>query len=435
MHLYIHIPYCISKCDYCDFFSIPLLNYNTDIPPEKIYVPEEYIDSLINEITYRLNTAKTDSLSTVYIGGGTPSLLLPEQIERIMNAIKKQCNLESGAEVTIEMNPETVTKEKLEACKKNGINRISLGIQSLCSGSLECVHRHCNPQNALNALEMIAKNWDGRFSVDVIAGLPNADDEQFISTIKKLIEYEPDHFSLYSLCIEEDTPLGKKIISGSEKSLEKIEDCADRQWLKGRELLKQNGYCQYEISNFAKKGFEAVHNSAYWNQEDYIGCGAGACGTLYSFGNTLKKINKIESYQNEINYSDLQGIRSTNTTDIGEYISFWKKNAEHSNLSFLEKDIPQEKELLDCETEEYEFLMMGLRMLKGIDEELFAERFCKNKCTGKSLLQRLNVNGSKWEEFKEKDYIKVYKNIHGKNVYALNEEGILFLNQLLESLL
>ncbi len=436
MHLYIHIPYCISKCDYCDFFSIPLLKKNLDNVPEEINVPDEYIVSLLNEIKYRLNTTQTTSLSTVYIGGGTPSLLKPEQIRLLMNLIKKECTLEPDAEVTIEMNPETVSVSKLEACEENGINRLSLGIQSLADSSLECVHRHCSSQKAFAALDLIKKNWKGRFSVDVITGLPETTDEQFESTVKKLIEYNPDHFSMYSLCIEEETPLGKKVIADEGYYAEALAEKSDRQWITGRNILKENGYFQYEVSNFAKKGFEAVHNSAYWKQEDYIGCGAGACGTIYSFGEVYEK----EQFRGDRPLESVftEGIRTTNTTDLEKYIEYWKNIPSKLNEKkdcIWEENIPHEKEFLDIDTEEYEYFMMGLRMLEGIEEEKYSSRFRSIPETKGVIEKHLLKKGSLWKEFEKKNYVKVYKNIHGKKIYSMTEEGILFLNPLLESLL
>lgn len=406
MHLYIHIPYCISKCDYCDFFSIPLLKKDSKL--ENVFIPWDYIASLKNEIKYKISEYDIHSLSTVYIGGGTPSLLLPEQIKEIFDVIKNECSIEKDSEITIEMNPETVTREKLIACRENGINRISLGIQSLSNNSLEGVHRHCNSEKAVAALDLIKKEWDGTFSVDVISGLPGTDDEIFESSIRKLIEYNPEHFSMYSLCIEQDTPLGKRI----KKHEEEIMDVADRQWLRGREILKENGYIQYEVSNFARKGFEAKHNSAYWKQEDYIGCGSGACQTLYTFGPSGK------------------GIRSTNTQNINQYIEFWKDNS----LKDFE-NIPCTEERLTVRTEEYEFFMMGLRMLSGIDEQTYAERYSSISEWNGDLERRLGVKEGIWHKYRKNNYVKVYKNIHNKKVYALNEEGILFLTPLLESLL
>lgn len=422
MHLYIHIPYCISKCDYCDFFSVPLLKNFSDEKTDGVYVPQNYVDALVKEIKFKLNYYGIKSLSTIYIGGGTPSLLLASQLEQIMNAVKKECTLEESAEVTVEMNPETITLQKLDACSKCGINRISLGIQTLCDGSLNDVHRHCSSAKALSALEMISHNWNGRLSVDLIAGLPATDDIQFEQNIKKLVQYNPDHFSMYSLCIEEETPLGKR---SADKTDELLDD-ADRQWLKGRELLKEYGFIQYEVSNFAKKGFEAKHNTAYWKQEDYIGCGSGACGTIYSFGKVMSGRNIT---------ADSKGFRLTNTTDLNRYISFWNGINETAGGQNVYENLPAEKEILDLETEEYEFLMMGLRMLEGIDEETYAVRFGSIDKWNGSLSERLRSENSLWSKFEQKNYVKVYKNIQGKTVYALNEEGMLFLNQLLESLL
>lgn len=415
MHLYIHIPYCISKCDYCDFFSIPLINSENENEINKVKVPELYVDSLINEINYRLSKNSIKTLSTVYIGGGTPSLLTPFQIEKIMTAIKKIALPQENAEITIEMNPETVTEEKLDACRKNGINRISLGIQSLCNDALSFVHRHCTAKKACEALDLIKQKWTGRLSLDVIAGLPQVTEKDFFDTLEKVVSYNPDHISMYALCIEEGTVLEKKLRFRQNE----ISETADNMWLKGREFLKKKGYSQYEVSNFCIKQNVARHNVSYWNQEDYIGCGSGACGTFYSFNEIINQTKK--------------GYRFTNTTDLKEYISFWSKMTDKDFVK--ENQIPGEGEILELKTEEFEYLMLGLRTLKGIDSETYAKRFSSLSEYKGNLSERLGEKDGIWKKYYTNNYTKVYKNIQLNKNYSLNEDGILFLSPLLEELI
>lgn len=413
MHLYIHIPYCISKCDYCDFFSLPLLTKNQNKKINEISVPEDYVEALKNEINFRIQENKVKKISTLYFGGGTPSLLTAQQIKEIMAQIKTVSEVEENAEITIEMNPETVIEEKLDACRECGINRISLGIQSLSNKGLSFVHRHCTVQKAVDALELIKNKWQGRLSLDVIAGLPHVTEEEFFETLEKMISYNPDHISMYTLCIEEGTVLEKNL----GNKCNEVSENADVLWLKGREFLKKNGYSQYEVSNFCRQNNVAVHNVSYWEQEDYIGCGSGACGTFYSF-------NQIQKKKNE------KGYRFTNTTDVERYIDFWK----NSKKIFIE-NIPGEKEILDLSTEEFEFLMLGLRMLKGISEKKYLEKFSAIPEFEGNLSKRLGENDGIWEKYNTNNYIKVYKSIQSEKYYSLNEEGILFLSPLLEALM
>ena len=392
MYLYIHIPYCLSKCDYCDFFSVPC---NTGIP-------NDYIDSVVAEVAVRAGENSVASWDSIYVGGGTPSLLKPSQLTDLVNGIKQQAPVDACAEITVEMNPETVTSGLILAAKECGVNRISLGIQSLSDGALHAVHRHCSAQRALEALELLSTEWSGELSVDVIAGLPGQTPEEYLATIKNLLKYKPGHFSLYTLTVEEGTPFAKRVSSKSDWDY----DEADRLWIAGRDLLEENGLKQYEVSNFSLPGHEAKHNSAYWKQDDYIGCGAGACGTVYGFAKT-------------------GGVRWTNTTDIQAYCEYWKQGRGA---------IPQQMELLGLETEEFEFFMMGLRTRDGINQTQYEKRYASLAPFYGDLEARLESSGSKWAEYKAKGYAEVYKNRQSENCYRLSHAGILFLNDLLRSL-
>lgn len=388
--LYVHIPFCQSKCDYCDFFSVPCKNG----------VGNDFLTALESEILFYSKKLDIQMWSTVYIGGGTPSLLSPEQIELLMDIIKKSVNCSPSEEVTMEMNPQSIDQKKIAAAGSSGVTRLSLGVQSLTESALNSVNRRCSPDIAARALDLVKKNWTGRLNLDCMAGLPEQSDSEFLASLKNIVSYSPDHISLYTLTIEDGTPLAKRIADGFPFDYEK----ADEQWLAGRNFLESQGFRQYEVSNFSKPGFESKHNMSYWNQKNYIGVGPGATSSVYSFSeNTC-------------------GVRWTNTKDIKKYIEFW------NGLSFSEQDIPRDTEILDQDTQEFEFLMMGLRTLNGITQDEYKKRFSHLQWKG-NLNDRLGANNGPWEKFDKENLCN--KNLP-KGKFALNRNGILFLNRLLE---
>lgn len=384
--IYIHIPFCKTKCEYCDFFSVPC--GNTEIS-------EEYVVSLLNELEFRLKFYNIDSIFTVYIGGGTPSLLKNHQIKKIMDKIYSVGN---PVEVTMEVNPDDISEELLSCMQEVGINRISCGIQSLDDEVLHCVKRRGCAQSVWESLKLIKDKWKGVFSVDLISALPNQSEQSFLSGLKKVISLQPDHVSMYALTIEESTPLGKKIESGDlVYDYEKADDI----WLLGRDLLLESGYLHYEVSNFSKEGFFCKHNLVYWDLKDYIGVGSGATGTVYS--------NKSK--------------RWTNITNIEDYISFWSKYDSES--SFVDTSSVELVEEIDLGTQIFEFFMMGLRMLKGVAYEDFVQRF--NMPFPDKFLNIFN----KWQKKGLSDCEKISE----KTYYYLNSEGIMFLNEFLQELI
>lgn len=388
--LYIHIPYCIQKCDYCDFFSRPCTGT----------IPDSYVRSLINEAEHYGTTRGITCWKTIYIGGGTPSLLKAEQISALFQGLSSRIGKDTQ-EVTMEMNPESVTPEKLKAAEEGGTTRLSLGIQSFNEKALKAINRHCTPEKAIQALDIIKEHWTGQLNLDAIAGLPEQNMEQFMDSLERIVSYNPDHISLYTLTVEEDTPLFEKIDKGTIKH---DPDTADEQWLKGRDYLESKGYHQYEVSNFAKEGRHSRHNMTYWKSQDYVGIGSGASGTLYCDEN----------------------IRWTNTQDVEKYMGFWESKAGGCCSAY---DIPCHIESLDKDTREFEFLMMGLRTFDGINSLEYEKKF------GKSLAERLGVDEGPWHEYSEKKMTLTQKQPDGSTRYALNGQGILFLNNFLLSLM
>ena len=384
--LYIHIPFCKSKCEYCDFFSVPCGNK---------CIPDEYVDALLQELDVRIKLYNVHKFSTVYIGGGTPSLLKPIQLEKIM---KKVLSLGIPSEITMEVNPEDVTEELLVTMNDLGINRISCGIQSLNDEVLRCVKRRGCVENIFDKIELIKKTWNGIFSVDIISALPNQSKSDFLDGLKKIVSFEPEHISMYALTIEESTPLGKKLQKGQ---LSYDFEAADEMWIEGRDFLINSGYVHYEVSNFAKEGFVCEHNMAYWKLKNYLGIGAGAVGTIYSD----------------------RTIRWSNSTKLDSYISFWNKNL--SDIKIDELCNIQSVENIDFNIQVFEYFMMGLRTSYGICKEEFEARF--NIPIPEKFIKIFN----EWEQ-KQMCQKKVSFN---KTYYSLNSSGLLLLNEFLTELI
>lgn len=396
--LYIHIPFCVSKCAYCDFFS------KTDLSSIDLYV-----DALVNEIKFRLK--KSDQkIKTIYIGGGTPSLLNIQQLLKIQNTIESVCNLESDLEFTIEVNPDDIDEDYLGKLKKSKINRISCGIQSMSNKVLEFSNRRSRKQQNLTALSLLQNTWNKNFSIDLICGLPEETEQSFLQGLRKILSFNPNHISMYSLTVEDETPLGNLINKGK---IEYDYDFSDALWLKSKEILENAGYFQYEVSNFAKPGFESKHNLTYWNHQTYVGVGSGATGTIYFDGG--------------------EGFRYTNTTDIFKYIKFWNNqktiynfndfDKRNFNLKFL-KEI-QDEEFIDLETSKIEYFMMGLRKISGINSCEYFDIF------GSNISPLIIETFEKWQK---KGLCKISKSNENVN-YTLGKTGIIYLNKFLTEII
>lgn len=343
--IYIHIPFCQRKCKYCDFTSFDKCDEN-----EK----KKYIECLINEITCRgtMHRALTQNvqltlsndiqtITTIYIGGGTPSILPPEDIKKILDVIKKKFKIDENAEITIEVNPGTVDEEKLQKYREIGINRLSIGLQSTNDRLLELLGRIHKYEDFLKVYQMARKAGFENINVDLMLGLPTQSMQELEESVKKVIELSPEHISIYSLILEEGTELEKLILN---KKLEMIpEELERKMYWKTKKMLQKNGYKHYEIANFAKEGYESKHNLSCWNQDEYIGFGLGA-----------------HSYMNKTRFS--------NSDNLEEYI----KNIE--NNEFDKNVILQEKEQT-FEEEAKEYMMLNLRKINGVSISKFEQKF------------------------------------------------------------
>ena len=325
--IYIHIPFCKKKCKYCDFISFSCFEEKEDV----------YVNALIKEIEYR-KIAKV--VSTIYIGGGTPSIIDSKNIIKILESIYSNFNVLEDAEITIEVNPGTVTKEKLEDYKAAGINRLSIGLQSTQNRILNLIGRIHTYEEFLNTYNLAKEVGFENINVDLMLAIPTQTEEELTRSVQDVINLNPNHISLYSLILEEGTELENII---SKKELELIDEDVERKmYWKTKKLLEKNGYNHYEISNFSKKGFESKHNLDCWNQEEYLGIGLAA----HSY------------YKNE---------RFSNTDNLDDYLENIK------NGKFEDNGIVHEQQ--DKPNKMREFMMIGLRKIEGVKISDFEKKF------------------------------------------------------------
>ena len=333
--IYIHIPFCKQKCYYCDFISYE----NKEI---KI---QQYVQSLKKEIEIELKkiNEKESKITTIYIGGGTPSFIDAKYIEEIINVIKENYKIDKEVEITIEINPGTIDKEKLDIYRKIGINRISIGLQSTNNQLLKQIGRIHTYEEFLNSYNLINRTGFTNVNVDLMLGLPNQTLEQIEESVQNVIKLNPNHISLYSLIVEENTKIEKMI---ENKILELPEEDLERKmYWKTKELLEKNEYIHYEISNFSKKGYHSKHNLNCWNQEEYLGFGVAA----HSYVNNKRYYNtdSIENYINNIEQNEIENNRT---------------------ISEIQTQIEKKKE----------YMLLGLRKIDGVDIQNFKNKFVDN---------------------------------------------------------
>ena len=327
--IYIHIPFCKQKCFYCDFCSFA----------NKNEMQGKYVETVINEIKNITHKEKY-TVTTIYLGGGTPSILNPEYIKNILQEIKSSFKILDDAEITIEINPGTVNEEKLKRYKEYGINRLSIGLQSANDKILKNIGRIHDYKQFEETFFFARKCGFKNINVDLMIGLPTQAIEDVKQTLEKIIQKNPEHISVYSLIIEEGTII-EKLINENKLQLPDEETERIMYWTVVNEL-KENGYNQYEISNFSKKTYESKHNTNCWKQKQYIGLGTSA-----------------HSYLNKKRYS--------NTNNIEEYI----KNIQENNIS---KNITIHEEQIEKSTMN-EYMLLGLRMIQGININEFKQKF------------------------------------------------------------
>lgn len=330
--IYVHVPFCVRKCLYCDFLS----------GPEHLKDMDEYLDMLLVEMKQYQEFIRKYKVRSIFLGGGTPSILSPEQITKVMKALQEviHTNLLPNAEITIESNPGTLTMDKLTTYLKLGINRISMGLQSTHKEELKLLGRIHTYEEFLQGFHFARKAGFQNINVDLMSGLPGQTEEDFEETLKRIIALNPEHISAYSLIIEEGTKFYGVYGTEEGKKMLPDEEMDRLMYKKTKEILGKAGYERYEISNYAKKGMESRHNLSYWTGIEYLGLGLGA-----------------SSYFEEKRYH--------NEEDMKYYLQML-----HKNESVLHLD-----ETLSTQDKMEEFMILGLRLMHGVEKREFLNRF------------------------------------------------------------
>ncbi|HOJ24330.1 MAG TPA: radical SAM family heme chaperone HemW [Bacteroidales bacterium] len=366
-HLYIHVPFCRYRCPYCSFYSTLYLNDDTK---------NQFVSASINEIKFK-DFLLSKNLKTIYLGGGTPSMLSITDIAKIFNEINRNHQIDDNAEITIEANPEDITKELVIGWQKIGINRVSLGVQNINEKHLQFLGRKHTKKQIINAIETL-KNADFKnISLDFIIGLPEENIEDLKNNFQIILDYKIPHFSSYLLTIEEKTRLSNivhkhpEILQDDNTTLKNIS-----QWYL---WAKNNGYQHYEVSNFAISPFQSKHNSSYWTQKNYIGIGPSA-------------------------HSYIHPYRLWNTSSLRNY-----NNVKNDKLDF-QYEILNEKNIFN------EYIMTRLRLKEGVDLSDLTLRF--NKKIAQYFIDQANKIP---KEFIIKTDDKIY----------LTEEGWLIMDRIL----
>ena len=332
LQIYIHIPFCVKKCLYCDFLSFTA----------EERVQEDYVSALLEEIKHYGETMTDYDVTTIYIGGGTPSYVNHVWIESVLAEIYEHFSVKPNAEISIECNPSTLTTWKLGAYKSAGINRLSMGLQSANDEELKLLGRIHTYEDFVKSYEMARSAGFDNINVDLMSGLPKQNVSKFLETLYKVIKLRPEHISAYSLIIEKGTPFYEsykfdlvKQQAGMKTDFLPSEDEEYRIYKETQVVLRQNGYIQYETSNYALKGMECRHNIGYWTRENYLGLGLGAASLI-------------------------ENVRYTNTSDIDAYM--------HGEWIAVEEPITRKAQM-------EEFMFLGLRMNQGVSREVFEKNF------------------------------------------------------------
>ena len=372
LSLYIHIPFCVKKCEYCDFYSLCDLSLR-----------EKYVSALIAQIKDFRSEAKNKLVDTIYFGGGTPSLLSGDAMLRIMKTIRSVFRVAEEAEISMEANPGTLNPEKLSAYREAGINRLSLGLQSADAGELQRLGRIHTREEFESSFLLARLEGFQNINVDIMYALPNQTEQTLSDTLDYVIALDPDHISFYGLKIEPETPFGRD--ETIEDALP-VEDTQADMYLNSVEKLENAGFLQYEISNFSKPGFECLHNLKNWKCRDYLGFGPAA-------------------------HSFFDGKRFSYKKDIDAFIADPLKRNK----------LYDEYEELTYGDVAWQFVMLGFRLRLGIDVIEYEERF------GDDFDARYL---EKMAPFIDKQYI-----LKTKNGYRLSRRGLLISNYILSEIL
>ncbi|BCJ94952.1 coproporphyrinogen III oxidase [Anaerocolumna cellulosilytica] len=334
LSLYIHVPFCEKKCDYCDFLS----------GPADKAIQSKYVDALVNEIKSYKQFAEEYLINTIFIGGGTPSFLVAEHINNILDAVYKNFSLKASPEnieITLEVNPGTVNYDKFVQYKKSGINRLSIGLQSTDNEELKLLGRIHTYEEFLENYKAAREAGFQNINLDLISALPGQSLKSWKNTLERAAALKPEHISAYSLILEEGTPFYRRYREeDQDEELDRVI------YKETKSFLEEQGYIRYEVSNYAKPGYEAKHNLVYWTRGEYLGLGLGSASLI-----------KEE--------------RFTKETVLTDYIEIFK------NGSLPIERLKKEKEQLTVKKQMEEFMFLGLRLCNGIDKADFFRDFGK----------------------------------------------------------
>lgn len=397
LELYIHIPFCVRKCAYCDFLSFPSGEEER----------ERYVERLTEEIEEAGAVSEGYVATAIFFGGGTPSVLTPKQTERILNAVKKSFYVAEDAEITTEVNPGTADREKLEAWRQAGINRLSFGLQSTENRELQYLGRIHTMEDFLESYRAAREAGFENINIDLMSALPGQTVSSWEKTLRTVVSLQPEHISAYSLIIEEGTPFCQLFGEDGDAAEEKKrrqslgipelpdEDAERRMYYDTERILGEAGYHRYEISNYAKPGYECRHNKGYWTGTEYLGLGLGASSYI-NIRREKGEAAKISASGKESG-DRRQLERRSNVRDFKTYLSLTRDDFRAGRQI-------EERELLTNQAMMEEFMFLGLRLTEGISEMEFFRRFsCAletvygdvlEKLAGQELMERYEREGA-----------------------------------------
>lgn len=329
LELYLHIPFCVSKCKYCDFLSAPSGEEQRQIYVERLCRRIRYWSDVIHNYGYEI--------VSIFVGGGTPSILTEAQITQVFEAVHESFPIREDAEITLEMNPGTDVKDKLSVYRELGINRLSMGLQSADNEELKCLGRIHTYEDFRQVYQWAREAGFTNINVDLMSAIPGQTLESYEDTLRKVADLEPEHISAYSLIIEEGTPFYERYGEGRHAEELPDEDTERQMYVRTREILEDYGYHRYEISNYAKDGYECRHNLGYWDRTEYLGLGAGA-----------------SSLMDHIRWKEPDHIGPSTGLVLEEREDFTR---------------------LSRKDEMEEFMFLGLRKIKGVSEQDFYKSF------------------------------------------------------------
>lgn len=320
--IYIHIPFCKQACYYCDFHFSTNQSFR-----------QELIEAMAIELDYQKSYLPGEEIETIYFGGGTPSLLSRRELDLIFNSIYKYYSITASPEITLEANPDDLTKEKIHILKETGINRVSLGIQSFDDAVLKFLNRAHNSEEATMCAIHLRESGINNLSIDLIHSIPDQDDHLLMQNLEKVVRLSPQHVSVYSLTIEEKTVFGKWASRGQIKPVEETQSASQFELV--MDTLTENGYQHYEISNFCLPGFASKHNSSYWQQKKYLGVGPSA----HSFDGDTRQFNVSSNhvYMKALREGKIPFEKEVLTREnkINEYLFTTLRTSQGCNLAYL----------------------------------------------------------------------------------------------------